>query len=447
MRRPLLLPAFAAALAACTPSPSAPLKTVVVTRDPKAARYQLTEVTLTTLTDLPSLAGPVVEMTVGGNVTVDASDGLLQSASSNEQLRAAVVKDPGETPHGAFAQSGEVWWPLDFHSQNLITTYWAFERSFTFFSKFGWTQAQAGTPKLQYWPELNLVGNEPAVQKDNAAYLSLASAFVLLPFDALQEVPLGMNLGVLGHEYTHLVNNKRMFEGQALPLIYPAFGSNGGAAAPANLLKSVDEGFADFLGMGVACGDDFTSCDTNFIGASISSVATARELAGKHCLDQTLFSQMQTLPFSEFTSRGLHYPVGTVFSSALWRAATDPSTVAALGAAKAIERTMKAVYDSVDDTNQNNPGLHQALIQLKQNPAAFTAETVVADTLVRHAGDPVLATAMCSALMDRLGALPNSSTDPASNCATKCTSTSAVPTGCICACQSYPQARAYGDCR
>jgi hypothetical protein len=360
-------------------------------------------------------------------------------------LKVVVLKDEGGDVRVHFIKSGGVEWSADFDSINMVMLYFNLETSLVFYKLFGWTEAQAGVPDVYYQATFTEPQLSPNPIKDNALYFTPLQGFLVLPFATFQGVPLAMNLGVIGHEYSHYQLATRVFGRAVSPPVYDTFGAGSGTASPAaNLLKSLDEGFADFFGTGVTCGAAFDHCDPNFLSPSVASVAADRDLSGKHCLDQTLNTHLRTDPLDTFVAGSFQYEVGTVLSSAMWRAANDGKVVAALGAKTAIQKSMQTLYASLDDADASNPGLNQILQQLKgaNRPDLFTIDYTVADMVVRHAADPALGTALCSAFMDRIGTKTNA------QCVAQCSG--AVPqdanSGCICACQKYPTAAAYGEC-
>jgi hypothetical protein len=441
-------------LAACGgPSSTVPVHTAAVTFDPKTSKYQLSQVDLTTITDLETLTGSVAHLVGGANVVIDSNDQALKQATTNAELKKALLRDPGGPVRASFVTSGTTQFPADFDSENMVTTYFNFERAFSFYSKLGWTQAQAGTPDVFYFPSFIETDLSKTPLKDNAAFFGLIGGFMVLPFDQLQDIPLPMNVGIIGHEYSHFMVSTRVYDSEPIPKAYMDFGAfqAGVPAAPANLLKAFDEGFADLFGTGVTCGDHLDACDPNFIAASIGAVAASRNLAGKHCLDQTLNAHLMNDPFDTFLAGSHQYEVGTVLASSVWRAATDHDVVGALGQGPAMKAAMQSVYDALDDGSANGLGLRQALVQEKRTPNNFRIDTVLADLVVMHATDPKLGAALCSAFQDRLGTLDNLT------CTGLCHGSTIddtavlvdrnnVATGCMCACLQYPTARSYGEC-
>ncbi len=434
---------------ACAPNDPAPIHTAAITFNPTTAQYQISQVNLTTVSNLVHLQGSVADIVGGAEVVLDSSDPALQSATTDEQVEAAVLKDPGGTVNASFVSTGGVEWPADFHSENMVTTYFNFEQTFNYYHSLGWTQAQAGTPKVYYFPRFieTAISSDPLT--DNAAFFPIVHGFLILPFAQFQSVPLPMNLGIIGHEYSHFTVNTRVYGGEASPQIFIDWGVGTGTPTPAlNLLKALDEGFADFNGTGVTCGPNFDHCDPDFIAKSIPGAGPARTLSGVHCYDTTLASELNSQDLDTFTNASHQYEVGSVLSSAMWRAANDTKVVNALGQAGAVRAAMQTLYNSFDDSG-SALGLKQILIQLDANnsPSLFTIDYQVANMVVAHATDPVLGTALCSAFMDRLGTLPLTSSDPTQDCSTLCTQqVTGTPPSCICACQHYPTAASYGDC-
>lgn len=450
-------------LAGCGgPSNQLPIHTAAVTFDPKSQKYQLSKVQLSTITDLETLTGSVANIQGGAEVVIDSTDPMLQSATSNDEIKKAILKDEGGPVRASFVTSGDTQFPADFHSENMVTTYYNLERSFDFYHSLGWTQDLAGTPTVFYFPTFIETDLSKAPIKDNAAFFAIVGGFMILPFDQLQDVPLPMNLGIIGHEYSHFMVNTRVYDREAIPQAYIDYGafSSGVPTPAANLLKSFDEGFADLFGTGVTCGDDLSHCDPNFIAASISFAAADRRLDTKHCFDQTLYAHWANDPLDTFLAGSHEYELGTVLASSVWRAANDPDVVGQLGQGPAVKAAMQAVYDALDDSSSNGFGLKQALVQLKGQNVYVRPDTLIANLVVYHAAPPgqtnALGNALCNAFYDRLGSY-ESLAGGFDACGTACTSPSdskevftdtqsGQTFGCICACQQYKASHSNGEC-
>lgn len=430
-----------------SPNSQAPIHTAAVTFDPKSGKYQLSKVDLTTISDLATLQGSVANVVGGAEVVIDESDPALGSALASNDVQAVhdlVLKDPGGAVRASFVTSGDTQYPADFHSENMVTTYYNMERSFTFYHSLGWTQDQAGTPTVFYFPSFVDTSVSKTPMSDNAAFFSLIGGFMILPFNQFQDIPLPMNLGIIGHEYWHFTVNTRLYDRDPLPA--PLVGWSEGAT---KVLKSFDEGTADLMGTGVTCQGNFDACDPEFIKASISIAATDRALETTHCLDSALNGQLEGEPADQFLGEGAEYKVGTVLASAIWKAAQIS------GGGHALEEAFQAVYDAVDDPGTNGTGIKQKLTQIGANQSydQIRVDSLIANMVVYHTSDPVLKSALCGTFFDRLGPL-ETKTQPLYSgltgpqyCAEQCSDPTASPpplniggdvsttASCLCACQ------------
>ncbi len=458
--------AMAFAAMGCAPTESSPISTVAVTYEPApVAKYGLNPVTLTTIYpadggSFTGLTGSVAQLVGGVQIVVDPNDPALNAAQTEDQVRSAVIKDTGGSVSASFVTSGGVQWPADFQSQNMVTTYYNFERAFRFYNLLGWTQDLAGTPKVYYWADFVQGSTGTPSLTDNAAFSSLVGGFLILPFNTLQAVPLPMNLGVIGHEYSHFQLSTRVFDLEAEPHYYTDWaGSDLSSVNPgANTLTARDAGFADFFGVGVTCGGPINpdACRTNFLIDSIIDDGSLRDVAAPHCYDTALYTQVTADSLNDFVAGSYEYELGSVFANALWLSANDPNVVGALGRANAIQQTMQTLYNALDVdlvvTDQAQSGLSlRTLLTLddKNNTSTnFTPAWAVANLVVAHATDPALGTALCTHFMTNLGTLANSNADPTQDCSELCNPNSSnrwpgggTPPECICACQQYPAAQ------
>jgi len=454
------------ALAACNgPSNTLPIHTAAVTFDPASGKYQLSKVELSTITDLESLKGSVADIQGGAEIVIDSNDPILAAATTNDEIKSAILKDPGGDVRASFITSGDTQFPADFQSENMVTTYFNFERSFDFYSTLGWSLAQGGTPTVYYFPTFieTQVSTQPLA--DNAAFFSLIGGFMILPFQQFQDVPLPMNLGIIGHEYSHFQTNTRVYSGQAVPDFYNTYGgfAAGTPSPAANVMKAFDEGFADLFGTGVTCFSDEktldpTHCDPDFIAASIPEASTDRRLDTVHCYDQTLYAQVTNDDLTTFTNGSYQYQLGTVLASSIWKAAHDPDVVGKLGQQVALQMAFQSVYDALDDESTNGFGIKQFLTQLA-GAAIYVRPESVADAVIFQAQkqDDGLAAAMCNAFIDRLGTVESLGQTGLNQCQTACTGptdlkevftdpNSSVTLGCLCACTKYPTIHSNGEC-
>jgi hypothetical protein len=383
-------------LAACGPNPPPPVRVMAIVPGITGA-YEPKEVELKTITSITLMEGTIGKLYGGSEIMIDPQDPLLQAGNLDDaELEAALLKNLGGDVSASYIEKDGVQYPADFHTWNMVSTYWNFEKSFEYFQQ---TYDGASTEKLLnarilYWVDYqdkqSRPGDPPVL--DNALYFSPVRAFVIVPFKDLQKVPLAMNLGVIGHEYAHRVFNLKAYGGKSIPDAI-----NSWQLAPFNILKALDEGLADFHGYAVTCaGGTGISCRPNFLGVSVDEAATtARDISRTDkCITQTLRDAMNNFTQSQWLNQGLQYQLGTIMASSLYHA------VAKTNATK-LGIMSKAVVASYDDPSPTSEGFFQIINRNLGTANNFTLE-LVANTLLSHITDPELQRATCSELLDRL---------------------------------------------
>jgi hypothetical protein len=294
--------------------------------------------------------------------------------------------------------------PADFHSMNIATTYYNFERANDLFGRVASLgPGDMPTPPVYYFADFTEQGQQ---ESDNAMFVALLEGFVILPFETYQQVPMAINGGIIGHEYTHSVFNKLVFDAEPIPQVYQEWDQLGLLATPGlNLIKSLDEGIADVFGTGATCTDDFSVCDTAFIGDSLpGTYLDDRRVDLPHCMTPSLHDSMNSLTLQDFGN--LIYEVGSVFSSAMWRASEDAALVSKQAEPGDAKKLMfQALYNSLG-TRGGVSSLHDLAKDSISNQTHFALASTsttkgVLDTVVDAAGDPDLQVALCSAFMDR----------------------------------------------
>jgi hypothetical protein len=408
-----------ALLVSCAPDPKAPVKVVVLVYD-HAGRYQPQTVELTTPTDLVALGGPVARIVGGASFDLSAKGlaGVPADATLQQVLKAA-TKDEGSTVRVSYLERDGVLVPADFHSLNIATTYYNFERAFSFFQSVGGLAVESfGTPTVYYFPKLV---EETDPEKDNAAFASLFFSFLILPFDQLQQVPLAINAGVIGHEYSHAVFNYRVFSKAALPFPYSEWNNGDFEASPGlNLLLSLDEGIADTFGTGITCSKDLATCDATFFGESLPlDHAQERCLEGPgcelHCLSQmarpptdsrdSLADVLANKDATRFANL-YKYQVGSVLAGALWRAASDRNVTAELTAGGARRAMFTTLYKALAGGADGSSGLRELVQAARTDQTRFRLDSSdgdqgVLDAIVASSVNATLKTALCRAFLDR----------------------------------------------
>lgn len=365
-----------------------------------------TQVELTTLTDLYALKGSVATLQGSARVVLDPNEPLLNQPPPIDevQLRSILEPVPGGPVRGNFILRDDVHWPADFHTWSMVTTYWNFEKAFSYFKDIydGRSADELLNARVLYWAAYRDVTVNPKADiTDNAVFFSPINAFMVLPFDRLQLVPLSLNLGVIGHEYAHWVFNRRAYGGKALPDVLIAW--NGKPAIA--YLKALDEGVADFHAYGLTCLSAM-GCKSSFLESSENDakVLADRDFASPDkCMTSDLKLNAMNNPGS-FVARAEHYKIGTVIAAVLYQAVAKAASPALVSAR--LRRMQTALIRAYDD-DTTIPGKTRGLRQAFANLNAFddfTLERIV-DIIAGHlteSADFDLRQQFCSQAVDRL---------------------------------------------
>jgi len=382
----------------CGPNPPVPVRVMAVAPT-ETGLYSTREVQLQTITSITAMKGSVAQFIGGGRIVLDSTDPLqnlaggLANQTANQRYQ-AVVKDQGLDVRGNFIERGGVLWPADFDTWNMVSTYYNFEQSYTYYADLaGIELPEIQNQRVFYAPEVHF--NDPNALTDNALYLSFIDSFVLVPQRNDQLVPLSMNLGVIGHEVAHKIFNHRVMADQG---IHPALLTWN--LVPFNLLKSIDEGFADFHGYGATV-ESIGGPQPDFLRHSISNAAavTARDLSrNQACMTASLRNALKNFSPTQWVSSPELYEVGTIFAASFYQVGNRISGV------PTIITLENALLKSYNDPSATTPGLSQLLNQNVNNPAAFTPEAV-ANIIASHIGNQVndpLRVAWCTEITNRM---------------------------------------------
>lgn len=380
-------------LAACEPAPETPVRARALVLSGNGS-YVTQEVTLNTLTDIIHMEGSVAKLVGGAHIELDSQDPELQGVTTEEAFGNALIKAGGRPVTASWILKEQVLWPADFHTWNLVTAYYNFEKAREYFNTVGnIPHADFGAPStVYYFPDFILKDSNPEPIKDNALWFAPTQSFMVAPFDALQKAPLAINSGVMSHEYAHMVFNLKVYGKRRLPDPIVVWGSQG-ASPGANLIKALDEGLADYHGYGVTC-KSATGCDPRFFRTSFDDkLSNDRDLAkADRCMDTFLRDQLQNAPLSTFSGQGLEYKLGTIIASALYQAGESTGQREVL---------MRAIVSAYSDETSNNPGLQQLINNNLNSQQNFNLISVSA-VLINHVTDVPLKTALCNELIDHL---------------------------------------------
>ncbi len=364
---------LAAFAISCGPNPPAPVKVMALVPN-TTGTYAPNLVELKTVSDMTTLKGQYTQFVGGTRVVLDQQNDPLQSNIAdlnNEQRYEVMVKDKGASVRAHYIDRSGVLWPADFHSWNLVTTFYNFERSIEYFvGLYGQKDSsELRGAKVLYWSDVRIESATPTT--DNALFMSLLQSYVIVPFESLQLIPLAMNIGVIGHEVAHQVFNKKVLGGAGL---HPALSWEYPTAF--NLLKSMDEGLADFHGYSVTRLEQ-AGARPKFLAVSVSDPETvaARDVSrNSACLNAPTRTAYQTFTSSQWVRSDDMYEVGNILAVSLYFAGNKENALAD------IQKGLLAAYDDDDPTN---PGLRQLVEKNLNTPDKFTMESV-ADVIVGH---------------------------------------------------------------
>jgi hypothetical protein len=397
MRRTVLLPLALCLGAACGPNPPAPVKVMAIIPTETGA-YETREVQLSTIGNLTTLKGSVAELVGAARVVFDDSDPLQRNLPglNDTQRFEVLVRDRGTDVRGNFLDRAGTFWPSDFHTWNMTTTYFNFENAFLYFQDVlppTAPPAELQGMRVLYWPEMR---QNADVITDNALYVGPIKSFVIAPFVKEQRVPVGMNLGVIGHEVAHRVWSKRVYQDQGF---HPALAIDDWRGEPYNLLRSLDEGLADLHGYGATC-QSLARCRSEFLSVSIGDEAYAKQrdvARNDACVDENLRAALKGFSQIQWARANEMYFYGNVWAVSLYQAGVRNG--GELGVKSIIKDVLTAYDDESDDSN--GTGLNQLLNRNVNNPMAFTPE-VVAGIIARHITSVEMRRAFCGEAINRL---------------------------------------------
>ncbi len=399
----------------CAPETNVPVDIIVLDYNYNKAAYEPKQVQLETVTDIVAMEGKATSMIGGAELSFDVD----VSGSDVESYLNAIQIEPGKKVKVSFMENDGVLIPADFHSLNIATTYYNFERSLKFFSKISGIKIdelinRLGVPSTYYFPTLI---DDGEISKDNAIYSSFINSFIILPFEQFRKIPFSINRGVLGHEYGHFIFNYRVHDGKTYPPIYNKWTPKNEYTPGFNVVQSLEEGSADFYGVGVMCSSDLENCEPQFVGHSLPNILnSARRLDGIHCWKKTktdnihrdLVLKTNYTDFKELCEPyGCLYEIGTVFASSLWKAASNPQLVRQEGSKGKARKLVYSTLWRAQGDNTSGAKSWRELIALAESQSEFsfwTQGTVpsVLDAVVNAAGNNrILKLALCGAFIDR----------------------------------------------
>jgi hypothetical protein len=359
--------ALATLVVSCAPETRQPMKVRALVLSSNG-EYVSTEVELKTVTDVVSLEGQVARFVGSASIQLSGNDPEVQAATTEDALRRAMTKDTGRPITTSFITDLQgVLTPADFHSWNVTTTYYNLERAWEYFNTVA-NVPQADLPQtpVYYFPEFILADLSDKPQRDNALFFAPMGAFLVLPFDTLQKAPLPINASILTHEYSH-----RVFDGRALPAPLTQWAQEG-VTPGLNVIKSLDEGLADFHAYVASCATRF-NCNPRVLSTTYDDRLVAeRDLSTHRCMDSLLYYQLTNANLAE--ANGLEYRVGTLIAHALFRSAGNEAERQSLA---------RALVEAYSDQDGTKYGFNQLASGNLNSQESFTLG-LAAKAIVQH---------------------------------------------------------------
>lgn len=379
--------------AGCGPQKTAPVKAMALIQTNQGV-FAPKEVSLETVTDIVALNGTAAQLIGGAKIVLNFSDPIIVATGGNltdDQIKQVFVKSPGAPPRAAYVEKNGVLWPTDFHTWNMVSMYYNFEQAFKYFQATRVAEQEIASPTVYYTPYFAFAGGSgPEMeQKDNTLFCAPIKAFAILPWDQLQQVPLAMNQGVIAHEYSHWVFDRKVYSGRAFPEALAAWSGR----PQVNVLKSLDEGLADFHAYGASC-HSVAGCNTRWIEPSVGqAVADDRDISKTRCIDLSLAQAVGTFSNDMFLQQGLEYRLGTIIAATLYQTSKRVPD--------SLDTVEQAVVASYSDANGTSPGMEQILINNLTNPGNVTVETLL-NAVMSHTPALEVRTEMCNRFLDQL---------------------------------------------
>lgn len=293
-------------------------RTLIVDSSNASEPYRLREKVIGDVLDLGSMRGRTLEFFAAPQFSAQflTSDGkcfVNGTAPCNgdpQALREAVTPKGILRVQTQLATDGSLVRALDFDTLNVLTAYALLSDADTYFRAKGWATERVAP--VWYFPKAQGLLSLQFPSSDNAAYFQYIDGFILFPMRVIDGVPLGMNRGVMFHEYHHRVFASRVYDGNIFKTV-DLFSESPEGLHAINRLKAVDEGAADFFG---AIG----SQDPNFLARSIAGdIGVARDLRTKRVFDAAWIPGDQPVVEDLLSSSYDPYIPGSVFAHGLWR--------------------------------------------------------------------------------------------------------------------------------
>lgn len=288
---------------------SGPQNVVVLQTTGAHCAYQMAPTSLKTINNLSSLEGKL------GRVVTNRTDIL----SSPEVLKQAQGFEPITLQ---LSSSAEGYWPLDFPSIFSLSLYNTIEKTYDLMVRLNpqvdmlkLVPSMAETRIVFQGIRANTNGQNIT---NNAEYRSVTvktdprtTLDYIISFSTSRDsvLPYGMNIGVIGHEFTHMVFHYLFWESSG-----PGFTTDAAKRRESlNTLGGMDEGLADYFGY-------LVSGDPNFFGCS--NPKADRDLSREKYFTSQMMSDIANKETKDYEPHGagavfaaINYQIGKVIGA------------------------------------------------------------------------------------------------------------------------------------
>ena len=290
------------------------------------ATYSLGDRSFSTLESLEKLEGRYFSVVYGGELSISDVEGSQVSKPSFKGGKSPLLRYNIE--EGAIV-------PRDYTTLALLSAFYQLEQVFLNLESLLGVAADTflsinGKMKVLFEPSIVLRSGDTSAEvviKLNAAYVPGDKQFVLFRRSAVEEVPIGLNLQVIAHEFGHAAFEQAFFKNQF---------DECSRFAREHDIKGINEGFADVLSWAST-----GSADVLRGSFSIPEIADARNFSNLKFSYDDLFDNFGT---EEKKCDGGIYCIGTLFASGILKAHQRMSRTNSF-ADRSL--TMRAVYDSL----------------------------------------------------------------------------------------------------
>ena len=284
-----------------------PYKVRIMDYDIEKDAYRLRAVEIETLKDINRLEGRATSLIGGAKIEINFIKQMMSWDKPGRHVAFRAIKSDG------------VYIPEDFDSLAMVSIYYNMEHAMLFFESLGMPHNLSGQLNTYYWPDLTITEKDGNVadtytMEDNAFYMYTTQNdrnFYVFPYKKYEWLPMGMNLGIMTHEYTHSV-----FDSLVVDPTRNTVGANMENSSK-NFLYGLNEGCADFMAFASTADPDFMLHSIRKNTASSIYKEIVRDCSDITQYDKSFDSSARSSAVKKFYP----YDIGSFFASTLYEIA------------------------------------------------------------------------------------------------------------------------------